>query len=53
MHVEDAEAALGRSLTLLLDGGLADGALAADPAAAAAAKQTARQLVAAALAPVA
>jgi hypothetical protein len=42
--------ALARSLTLLLDGGLADGALAADPAAAAAAKQTARQLVSAAVA---
>ncbi len=41
---------LSRSLALLLDGGLADGALAADPAAAAAAKQTARQLVAAAVA---
>ena len=39
--------ALARSLTLLLDGGLADGALAADPAAAAASKETARQLVAA------
>jgi AcrR family transcriptional regulator len=38
--------ALARSLTLLLDGGLADGALAADPAAAAAAKEAARQLVA-------
>jgi AcrR family transcriptional regulator len=42
--------ALARSLTLLLDGGLADGVLAADPAAAAAAKQTARQLVSAAVA---
>lgn len=42
--------ALARSLTLLLDGGLADGALAADPAAAASAKQAARQLVAAAVA---
>ena len=41
--------ALARSLTLLLDGGLADGALAADPAAARAAKQAARGLVAAAL----
>jgi AcrR family transcriptional regulator len=39
--------ALARSLTLLLDGGLADGALAADPAAAAAAKETAGMLVAA------
>ncbi len=38
--------ALSRSLALLLDGGLADGALAADPMAAAAAKETARQLVA-------
>jgi AcrR family transcriptional regulator len=42
--------ALARSLTLLLDGGLADGVLAADPAAAAAAKQTAQQLVSAAVA---
>jgi AcrR family transcriptional regulator len=42
--------ALARALTLLLDGGLADGALAADPAAAAAAKDTARQLVDAAVA---
>jgi AcrR family transcriptional regulator len=41
---------LARSLTLLLDGGLADGALAADPAAAAAAKQTAQHLVSAAVA---
>jgi AcrR family transcriptional regulator len=41
--------ALARSLTLLLDGGLADGALAGDPAAAHAAKQTARILVATAL----
>lgn len=41
--------ALARSLALLLDGGLADGALAADPAAAAAAKETARQLVTAAV----
>ena len=40
---------LARSLTLLVDGGLADGALAADPAAAAAAKETARVLVAAAV----
>jgi len=38
---------LARALTLLVDGGLADGALAADPAAAAAAKETARVLVAA------
>jgi AcrR family transcriptional regulator len=38
-------AALARSLTLLLDGGLADGALAADPAAVVAAKETARLLV--------
>jgi AcrR family transcriptional regulator len=44
-----APEALARSLTLLLDGGLADGALAADPAAVAAAKETARQLVAAAV----
>ena len=42
--------ALARSLTLLLDGGLADGALAADPAAATAAKDAARVLVAVALA---
>ena len=41
---------LARSLTLLLDGGLADGALTADPAAAGAAKETARQLVSAAVA---
>jgi AcrR family transcriptional regulator len=41
--------ALARSLTLLLDGGLAEGALAADPAAARAAKQTARSLVATAI----
>lgn len=39
---------LARSLALLLDGGLADGALAADPAAARAAKDAARSLVAAA-----
>ena len=39
---------LARSLALLLDGGLADGALAADPEAARAAKRTARGLVAAA-----
>ena len=37
--------ALSRSLALLLDGGLADGALAADPAAAQAAKDAARSLV--------
>lgn len=37
--------ALARSLTLLLDGGLADGALAADPAAAGVAKAAARSLV--------
>jgi AcrR family transcriptional regulator len=36
---------LARSLTLLLDGGLAEGALSADPAAAAAAKESARALV--------
>jgi AcrR family transcriptional regulator len=41
--------ALARSLTLLLDGGLSDGALAADPEAASAAKDTAWQLVAAAM----
>jgi AcrR family transcriptional regulator len=41
--------ALARSLTLLLDGGLADGALAADPAAVVAAKEAARQVVAASL----
>jgi len=41
--------ALARSLTLLLDGGLADGALAADPAAVVAAKETARLLVGAAV----
>lgn len=39
---------LARSLALLLDGGLADGALAADPAAARAAKSAAQGLVAAA-----
>lgn len=38
---------LARSLTLLLDGGLADGALSADPAVADRAKETARLLVAA------
>jgi AcrR family transcriptional regulator len=37
--------ALARSLTLLLDGGLADGALAADPATARAAQQAARSLI--------
>ena len=37
--------ALARSLVLLLDGGLADGALAADPEAAAAARRTAELLV--------
>ena len=42
--------ALARSLTLLLDGGLADGALSADPAAAVAAKDSARALVTAATA---
>ena len=41
---------LARSLTLILDGGLASGVLDADPAAAAAAKATAEQLVAAAVA---
>ena len=41
---------LARSLTLILDGGLASGVLDGDPAAAAAAKSTAEQLVAAAVA---
>ena len=41
---------LARSLTLLLDGGLSDGALAADPEAPVAAKEAARQLVAASVA---
>jgi AcrR family transcriptional regulator len=41
---------LARSLALLLDGGLADGALAADPVAPRAAQQAARALIAAALA---
>jgi AcrR family transcriptional regulator len=41
---------LARSLTLLLDGGLADGALAADPEAPAAAKEAAELLVATGLA---
>lgn len=45
---DDAEA-LAHALTLLLDGGLADGALTADPAAALAAKDTARSLVATAV----
>lgn len=36
---------LARSLTLLLDGGLSDGALSADPAVAQTAKQTAQSLV--------
>ncbi|WP_427005021.1 TetR/AcrR family transcriptional regulator [Pseudarthrobacter sp. H2] len=40
---------LARSLTLLLDGGLASGVLDADPAAAAVARSTAAQLVAASL----
>jgi AcrR family transcriptional regulator len=40
--------ALARSLALLLDGGLAEGALSADPDAAGAAKESARALVAAA-----
>jgi hypothetical protein len=44
---------LARSLALLLDGGLADGALAADPEAPRAAQQAARALIAAALAPAA
>jgi hypothetical protein len=39
---------LARSLALLLDGGLADGALAADPEAARVAKQAAGRLVTAA-----
>ena len=41
---------LARSLTLVLDGGLASGVLDADPAAAIAARDTAAQLVAASLA---
>ena len=41
--------ALARSQTLLLDGGLADGALSADPAAPGAAKEAATHLVAAVL----
>ncbi len=41
-------ASLARSLTLLLDGGLASGALDADPEAPAVAKASARELVAAA-----
>jgi AcrR family transcriptional regulator len=41
--------ALAHSLTLLLDGGLSDGALAADPAAPEAAKEAAQALVAASL----
>ena len=40
---------LARSLTLVLDGGLASGVLDADPAAAIAARDTAAQLVAASL----
>ena len=47
--VDDPDS-LARSLALLLDGGLADGALAADPAVPRAAKESARALVAAALA---
>ena len=43
--------ALARSLALVLDGGLADGALAADPAAAEAARRTAELLVSAATRP--
>ena len=46
--VEDPDS-LARSLTLLLDGGLADGALSADPRSARAAKRSARALVTAAL----
>ena len=45
----DAPGPLARSLALLLDGGLADGALAADPETPRAAKQAARALIAAAL----
>jgi len=41
--------ALARALTLLLDGGLSDGALAADPAAAQAAKRAAGSLVVSAI----
>ena len=41
--------ALARTLTLLLDGGLADGALGADPSVADTARESARLLVAAAL----
>jgi AcrR family transcriptional regulator len=44
--------ALARSLTLLLDGALADGALDADPEAARVAKQTARTIVRASTAPI-
>jgi AcrR family transcriptional regulator len=44
--------ALARSLTLLLDGALADGALGADPEAARVAKQTARTIVRASTAPI-
>ena len=44
-------ARLARSITLLLDGGLASGALDADPAAPAAAKEAARALVTAVLPP--
>ena len=44
----DDPESLARSIALLLDGGLADGALAADPEAARAAKHAARGLVAAA-----
>ena len=40
---------LARSLTLVLDGGLASGVLDADPAAATAARQTAAQIVSASL----
>jgi AcrR family transcriptional regulator len=47
----DDPASLARSLALLLDGGLADGALAADPAAPRAAKEAAGRLVAAAVPP--
>lgn len=47
---DDADS-LARSLALLLDGGLADGALTADPEAPRAAQQAARTLVAVALGP--
>jgi hypothetical protein len=43
-------AGLARTLTLLLDGGLADGAVVADPRVAESARESARILVAAAVA---